>query len=105
MDAMTRTEKRERWQEVVAAWEGSGLSQAAFCRERGLCLASFGYWRRRLREAVGEVGFAEVAIGDLAEAAAGSGVRLVVGDGVVVALDVGFDEMTLRRLLQVVGGC
>ncbi|WP_439334386.1 IS66 family insertion sequence element accessory protein TnpA [Xanthomonas oryzae] len=24
------------------------LSQAAWCREQGLSLASFGYWRRRL---------------------------------------------------------
>ncbi|WP_255352380.1 hypothetical protein [Xanthomonas sp. MUS 060] len=40
--------KREQWVGYVQAWQVSGLSQAAWCREQGLSLASFGYWRRRL---------------------------------------------------------
>ncbi|WP_459254585.1 IS66 family insertion sequence element accessory protein TnpA [Xanthomonas euvesicatoria] len=40
--------KREQWAEHVQAWRVNGLSQVAWCREQGLSLASFGYWRRRL---------------------------------------------------------
>ncbi len=40
--------KSEQWAEHVQAWRVNGLSQAAWCREQGLSLASFGYWRRRL---------------------------------------------------------
>ncbi|MGW8340350.1 hypothetical protein Xkhy_11975 [Xanthomonas axonopodis pv. khayae] len=39
--------KREQWAEHVQAWRVNGLSQVAWCREQGLSLASFGYWRRR----------------------------------------------------------
>lgn len=41
--------KREQWAAYVAAWQSSGCSQAQWCREQELTLASFGYWRRKLR--------------------------------------------------------
>ena len=39
-----------RWRELIAEQAGSGLSAAAFCRERGLSSSTFYYWRRRIRE-------------------------------------------------------
>jgi hypothetical protein len=49
---MENTKKsRADWLGLARAWEDSGLSQGAFCRERGLKLATFGYWRTQyLRE-------------------------------------------------------
>jgi hypothetical protein len=41
--------KRTHWAAHVAAWQSSGVSQAAYCRRHGLSLGSFGYWRRQLR--------------------------------------------------------
>ncbi|MHC4481041.1 MAG: IS66 family insertion sequence element accessory protein TnpA [Planctomycetota bacterium] len=41
-------EREQRWREVVAEWSRSGLTQTAFCRERGLSLASFHWWKREL---------------------------------------------------------
>jgi len=38
----------EQWASLIAAQAGSGLSIAAFCRERGLTVSSFHAWRRRL---------------------------------------------------------
>lgn len=40
--------KRDQWTARLAAWKASGLSQSAWCREHGVSLASFGYWRRKL---------------------------------------------------------
>jgi len=37
---------REQIQEILTAYEASGLSQRKFCQQRGLSLASFGNWRR-----------------------------------------------------------
>ena len=45
--------KREQWSAHLAQWCDSGLSQTAYCREHGLSLSCFGYWRRRLRAAAG----------------------------------------------------
>lgn len=45
--------KVEFWRPHLAAWNGSGLSQAAYCRRHGLSIKSFAYWRRRLRRTEG----------------------------------------------------
>jgi len=39
-----------KWLGLLTEQEQSGLSGAAFCRERNLSIKSFGYWRKRLSE-------------------------------------------------------
>ncbi len=36
------------WKPHLDGWRDSGLSQAAYCREHGLHLKCFAYWRRKL---------------------------------------------------------
>ncbi len=50
------------------AWEASGLSQAEFCRRRGLKAVTFGWWKQRLVETPGGGG-------------RGCGARRIVGVG------------------------
>ena len=42
-----RSEKAVYWSEHVAAWQRSGLSQGAYCRQFGLSQSSLSYWRKR----------------------------------------------------------
>lgn len=44
--------KRRFWRAQIRAWERSGLTQAAFCRRRGLSRSLFGYWKQQLAVAV-----------------------------------------------------
>ncbi len=44
------SDRARYWVGLVAAWERSGLSQAEFCRRRGVNSGTFAWWRRRLRE-------------------------------------------------------
>lgn len=39
------------WQDLVDQWSLSGLSQAAFCRKRGITYGSFTWWKQRLTPA------------------------------------------------------
>lgn len=50
------TNRVEYWQRLVTAWEASGLSQAEFCRRRGLKAVTFGWWKKRLVETPGRGG-------------------------------------------------
>jgi hypothetical protein len=44
-----RTRSREtQWRKVLAEWAKSGLTQTAFCRERGVSLSAFGWWKGEL---------------------------------------------------------
>lgn len=45
---MTTEQKRTFWQNHIDCWQGSGQSQTAYCKQHGLKLANFGYWRTRL---------------------------------------------------------
>lgn len=127
MSATQAAEKRARWQRIVSEWEQSGLSQAAFCREQGLSIPLFYYWRRRVKElAVGSSGqqtaFVEVPCTEASAGADGtgsgrgrstgtvadsnpaaSGVRLHLGSGMLVEVERGFDAATLKTVLTVVG--
>lgn len=50
MDKNGRGSKRRFWAAHVAAWERSGLTQTAYCREYGLSRHAFGWWRRKFRD-------------------------------------------------------
>lgn len=39
--------KRQFWQQHITAWQHSGLSQNAYCRQEGLRPSSFRYWLRK----------------------------------------------------------
>ena len=39
------------WRRLIEMQAASGLSQNAFCAQQGLSRATFGYWKRKLRQA------------------------------------------------------
>lgn len=49
MESTTR--KAQHWHTHLNAWQGSGLSQAAYCAQHGLKPATFAYWRGKQRKA------------------------------------------------------
>jgi hypothetical protein len=51
------------WQRLMARFERSGLSVAGFCRQAGVSIASFYYWRKRLVQLGGVAPGPELANG------------------------------------------
>lgn len=43
-------ENKTLWSERMVSWEKSGLTQPEFCKQHNITLASFGYWRTRLKK-------------------------------------------------------
>jgi hypothetical protein len=99
------TNRAKYWQRMVVAWEASGLSQAEFCRRRGLKAVTFAWWKRQLVGTPGRGGarrktragrrkpaFVEVALPDGVTAGKIAKVSDTVGsplDGYEVALPCG----------------
>jgi len=98
-DRMTLVERREHWRGMVDQWRQSGLTKAAFCRERGLALWQMHYWHGRIGTDVPPDGGAVFA---RVRSVGGSGLRLRLG-GLELELEPGFDEATLKRLLRALG--
>ena len=95
--------KRERWRERIGEWENSGLTQAAYCREKGLALHCFLYWRKKFRP-VEAVSFAEVSAPLGFFSGGGGGLIVRVRDRFAVEVHEGFSPDLLCSVLRVLEG-
>jgi hypothetical protein len=103
-----RRRSRAEAEQLVAAYEASGLSRVEFCRQQGLSLATLARYRKRQRQAQGAA-----ATGNRWLAVEVSGVSTAVGSGTTGGLAIalpggrrievgrGFDAQTLVQLLGV----
>ena len=93
-----------RWRGLVTEQVASGMSVAAFCRDRGLRDWQFYEWKKRLRPTeVAPFIAVEVASTEAASAqpAPMSGLEIRHRRGWSVIVEPGFDANHLRRLLAV----
>ena len=49
LSSVRKRRSPEQWQVLFEQYERSGLSQAAFCQQEGLAIATFSKWLARLR--------------------------------------------------------
>jgi hypothetical protein len=112
-DARRSTAKEERWTSLLDEWKKSGLSAAAFCRERQLSESMFWFWKReiplrhrrnarsrsRRRAPVRLVPVRIVAEPSRKRVP----IELIAPGGMTVRLSAGFDAVALRELLAALG--
>lgn len=90
--------------QLLAEYQASGLSQAAFCRQTGLSLATLARYRKRAAQGKASPGSRWLAV----EVAGGqkgpgleahSGLALTLSGGLRIEVGCGFDVRTLVQLL------
>jgi len=104
------TERARYWSEMLRAWQRSGLSQAEFCRQRGVNAGTFVWWKRQLQKRAGDAPkrrgrprqFVEVR---LAGTPSASMYEVVLPRGRSIRVSPQFDPETLSRLIPVVESC
>lgn len=98
----------------LTAWSTSGLSLAAYARERGIPEKRLSNWKTRLKAKGWEPGMAvcdpgnglvPVRVVDGPGLGTRSSYDVSLGTGVVIRVPADFDKGTLRRLLEVVSEC
>ena len=95
--AGTLEARREEWRRIIAEQQGCGQSTAAYCRERGIPVWRFSYWRKSLTAKDGAAtpgGFVELRPPRWA-----SGVCVEAGRW-LVRVEPGFDAATLLCALE-----
>ena len=71
---MPRARVRERWRELIALQQHSGLGVGEFCRQRSISPASFYRWRGKLSpDAQAQGGFVAVRLRGVAKQVRGGG--------------------------------
>lgn len=116
------TDRAKYWRSIVEQWEWSGLSRAEFCRQRGINGGTFAWWKRRLRQASGELParrgrprkgaerFVEVRVApasavELAGTSSLPAYEIVLARGRSIRVPSQFDGQTLSRLISAVESC
>jgi hypothetical protein len=104
-----RRRSRAEIQQLMAEFEGSGLSRTAFCQQRGLSLSTLARYQKRQEQKAAETAegkrWLAVAVSGSAAVAGAervSGLAVVLRGGRRIEVGCGFDGDTLQRLLGVV---
>ncbi len=58
---MSTSQLKDHWKNHIEAWQASGLSQNAYCREHGLKSNQLCYWKRKLTTAKVDAGVVSTA--------------------------------------------
>lgn len=103
-----RRRSRAEAEQLVAAYEASGLSRVEFCRQQRLSLASLARYRKRQRPTSGEAAtgnrWLAVEVSGVSAAAgsgATSGLAITLPGGQRIEIGRGFDVQTLVQLMGV----
>ncbi len=94
------------WQQHIDAWCQSGESQRCYCQTQGIALATFGYWRRKLKnESTEKPRFYPLVLSghSLKSGTAhpnNSSLRVILGDNrFVIEIDERFSPAVLRDVV------
>lgn len=107
-----RRRSRAEAEQLVDAFEVSGLRRREFCLKHGVVVGTLDFWRKRRREEQGPVASnpartqngaaqARLVAVELAGTATSGGLAVVLWRGRRVEVSEGFDAATLERLLDV----
>jgi hypothetical protein len=92
--------RRSTWQRHLDDQLSSGLSQRDFCASRGLSLASFGYWKKRLAKVDSASASGPLFLPVRPERPRFESVRLSHPGGLTIEIPIGSDLRWIRRLLE-----
>jgi len=101
-----RGSKQTVWEQHIDAWHQSGQSQQRYCQTHGLALATFGYWRRKLKKGSAEkprfypLVLSGQSLMNGAAQANNTSVRVVLGDNrFTIEIDEHFSPAVLRDVV------
>ena len=107
-DGMNQAERESYWREQIAACAASGMSAVRYCREAGMPVVKYRWWKRELKRrnalAVLPALFAEVRPVPRCGAVPPPSIEVALACDRLVRVPAGFDETTLARVVRVLEG-
>jgi hypothetical protein len=97
---------RDWWRRFIEEWPRSGRTQAAYCREHGVALGSFCWWRSRFRSKTSPSFLPVTIVPPRASSppSAPSPLEVVLRSGHLVRIREGFDAALLREVVIALEG-
>jgi hypothetical protein len=97
--------KPDSWKGHLAAWRSSGLTQAAYCGQRGLSLPCFGYWRRKLHNAAASsvCALVPIVMGEISEP--DEAIEVHLPNGLQARLPIGMEPSRWMLFIRALRTC
>jgi len=104
MAALNQASRKLFWSDHIQAWQTSGLSQSAYCRQHDLCTQKLSYWKRKILSSpllvpqAANSGFARIQVDEQSASNAVFELSLQFPDGTQL-LGIPADNLTLIKSL------
>jgi len=95
------TERSAEMRRVLEEYAGSGLTRREFCRQRGIALTTFDYWRHAMKPRKQERRPRLVKVEVAASETAGQGFTLNLANGRRIESSWRFADAELARLIRI----
>lgn len=83
------------WQKHVKQWEGSGMSQSAYCRRESISLTSFCNWKKRFEDQTGKEQFVEIGKDSSTDK-----IEILLSSGTIVRLPLDVSASRLQEIAK-----
>ncbi len=101
---LSKSAKRQFWEDHIARCATSGLSQVEYCRSNKINVKSFYYWKRRSKGRVGAPpALVELPLAKVLPVLPAHPQLCVVVDRYRVEIGRGFDPEDLERVMRLLG--
>jgi len=97
--------KSSFWTAHVESWQASGQTQRDYCQTQGISLASFGYWRKKLRPHAAPPARGLVPISVAAQGASTIMLEVVLPNHLTLRVPMTAEPSQVMRWAQVLGSC
>ena len=103
---LSRSGKQRLWEEHIAKWNTTELSQVEYCRRNKISLKSFQYWKRKTKRSNSAPALVELPLPQslpFSLLSCHPQLCLVVEQRYRIEISKGFDSEDLERVVRVLG--
>lgn len=97
--------KQSFWENHIQAWQDSGQTQGAYCDAQAISLASFGYWRRKLKPETAPAGKGMVPIELAAADSSMATLEVMLPNRLTLRVPLTADASQVARWTHVLSAC
>jgi hypothetical protein len=97
--------KSSFWTDHIESWQASDQSQRAYCLAQGISLASFGYWRKKLRPRTEPISRGLVPIAVTAAETSNALLEVVLPNRLTLRVPMTAEPSQVTRWARVLGSC
>lgn len=104
---VSRSAKRDHWGSLIADWRNANQSIVDYCRDHSLSVATFHYWKKKLRDEDNSdaPAFRELHVTNNQAVQDGAGLWFDFGNGAKLVIDNEFNSSTFKKLMGVLSSC